>query len=129
MIFIRNALSQVTEDLAESLHSEILGGLLNCTFGNIVEVLLCGIALNHGMIAVVQGMLVGSILSNLLLVLGCALFVGGLKHHEQVFLPEVRSHVRARAFFLVGGGDLHVRRRRCGIFATLLRLKRQGGRS
>lgn len=80
-------LGEVTEDVAANVKSEVIGGLLNCTFGNVVEVILSVAALNHGMINVVQGMLVGSILSNLLLVLGCALLAGGYKHHTQKFLP------------------------------------------
>eukprot|EP01050_Picozoa_sp_SAG11_P029488 SAG11_NODE_8324_length_1029_cov_0.947312_1_plen_314_part_01 len=81
-------LGEVTEDIAANVKSEVIGGLLNCTFGNVVEVILSVVALYHNMINVVQGMLVGSILSNLLLVLGCALFAGGIKNHVQEFLPD-----------------------------------------
>ncbi|PON88012.1 Calcium/proton exchanger CAX [Trema orientale] len=64
-----------------------VGGLLNATFGNATELIISIYALKSGMIRVVQQSLLGSILSNMLLVLGCAFFAGGLVHskREQVF--------------------------------------------
>ncbi|XP_070673674.1 vacuolar cation/proton exchanger 3-like isoform X2 [Malus domestica] len=64
-----------------------VGGLLNATFGNATELIISIYALKRGMIRVVQQSLLGSILSNMLLVLGCAFFAGGLvhSHREQVF--------------------------------------------
>ena len=56
-----------TEELADSV-GETLGGLLNASFGNAVEMLLSAFALRKGLVSVVQGSLLGSILSNLLLV-------------------------------------------------------------
>ncbi|VWU49054.1 cation/H+ antiporter, putative [Hepatocystis sp. ex Piliocolobus tephrosceles] len=77
-------MGNVTEDIA--LHTgEILGGLLNATFGNLMEMIFSIQALNAGLINVVQGTLLGSILSNLLLVLGMSFFAGGLYHHVQKF--------------------------------------------
>jgi len=79
----------VTEQLA--MHtSETLGGLLNATFGNVTELIVALFALRAGatqpeMLRIVQVSLLGSILSNLLLVLGTAFLVGGLKHPEQKF--------------------------------------------
>ncbi|XVF81374.1 hypothetical protein PTKIN_Ptkin15bG0149700 [Pterospermum kingtungense] len=65
----------------------IFGGLLNATFGNATELIIAIFALRNGMIRVVQQSLLGSILSNMLLVLGCAFFCGGLVivKREQVF--------------------------------------------
>lgn len=74
----------VTEELANNV-GDTLGGLLNATFGNAVEMIFSVFALQHGLIDVVQGSLMGSVLSNLLLVLGCCFFFGGLKNHKQVF--------------------------------------------
>ena len=75
-------LSFVTEQLA--LHtSETLGGLLNATFGNVTELIVSLFALKAGLFRIVQVSLLGSILSNLLLVLGTAFLVGGLRHPEQ----------------------------------------------
>lgn len=64
-----------------------VGGLLNATFGNATELIISIYALKRGMLRVVQQSLLGSILSNMLLVLGCAFFSGGLVFHEkeQVF--------------------------------------------
>lgn len=64
-----------------------MGGLLNATFGNATELIISMYALKNGMIRVVQQSLLGSILSNMLLVLGCAFFGGGIVHStkEQVF--------------------------------------------
>jgi len=68
-----------TEDLS-SYTGEAAGGLLNATFGNVVEMLLCINGIRHNQIAVVQCTLVGSILSNLLLVMGTSFMWGGYKH-------------------------------------------------
>ena len=64
-----------------------VGGLLNATFGNATEMIIAIYALKNGMIRVVQQSLLGSILSNMLLVLGCAFLAGGIVHCEkdQVF--------------------------------------------
>ncbi|XP_024386039.1 vacuolar cation/proton exchanger 3 isoform X2 [Physcomitrium patens] len=72
----------VTEQLSFSTGSTV-GGLLNATFGNATEMIICIMALRKNMIRVVQLSLLGSILSNMLLVLGCAFFFGGLKHTHQ----------------------------------------------
>ncbi|WIA16600.1 hypothetical protein OEZ85_013267 [Tetradesmus obliquus] len=77
-------LGEVTEDLALRL-GETIGGLLNATFGNVVELILSIAALQAGLYDVVATSLLGSILSNLLLVLGMSFFVGGLKYKIQHF--------------------------------------------
>ncbi|OLL21813.1 Vacuolar calcium ion transporter [Neolecta irregularis DAH-3] len=64
---------------------QTLGGLMNATFGNAVELIVSIIALVKGEIGIVQASLLGSMLSNLLLVLGMAFFFGGLKKPEQKF--------------------------------------------
>lgn len=61
-----------------------VGGLLNATFGNATEMIISIYALKNGMIRVVQQSLLGSILSNMLLVLGCAFFAGGIVHYQKV---------------------------------------------
>lgn len=66
-------------------YSPTVGGLLNATFGNATELIISLFALREGLLRVVQMSLLGSILSNMLLVLGCAFFFGGLKHSEQTF--------------------------------------------
>ena len=77
-------LSFATEEIALRT-GEVLGGLLNATFGNAVELIVAIIALKDKKFTIVQTSLVGSILSNLLLVMGCCFFFGGLRRVEQNF--------------------------------------------
>ena len=77
-------LGELTEDLILRF-GETIGGLLNATFGNVVEMILGLAALGHGLLDVVAASLVGSILSNLLLVLGCCFFFGGARYKTQRF--------------------------------------------
>jgi Ca2+:H+ antiporter len=70
-------LSFATEEIASRL-GETLGGLVNATFGNAVELIVSIVALRAGEIEVVQASMLGSILSNLLLVLGFCFFLGGV---------------------------------------------------
>ena len=64
-----------------------LGGLLNATFGNATELILAFIALKAGLIEVVKATITGSIVSNLLLVMGFSMLLGGLRYKEQKFQP------------------------------------------
>ncbi|KAM4102503.1 hypothetical protein ACJW30_06G005300 [Castanea mollissima] len=81
-------LGYATEQLA-FFTGPTVGGLLNATFGNATELIISIYALKSGMVRVVQLSLLGSILSNMLLVLGCAFFCGGLVFHkEQRFTKE-----------------------------------------
>lgn len=64
-----------------------LGGLLNATFGNATELILALVALNEGLVNVVKATITGSIISNLLLVMGFAMLLGGLRYKEQSFQP------------------------------------------
>lgn len=92
-------MGHATEEIALRT-SESLGGLLNATFGNAVEIIIAGLAIytaaTHAdqaetMIIVVQASLVGSILGNLLLVMGLALLWGGINHQKQTFNQEALS--------------------------------------
>lgn len=62
-----------------------MGGILNATFGNIAELIIAFFALTAGQLEVVKASLTGSIIGNLLLVLGASLLLGGLKHGSQRF--------------------------------------------
>jgi Ca2+:H+ antiporter len=73
-----------TEELATRSGPGI-GGLLNVTFGNAPEIIIAFFALREGLQEVVKASLVGSILGNILLVLGAAMLVGGLKRERQHF--------------------------------------------
>ncbi len=66
-----------------------LGGLLNATFGNATELIIALIALNAGLVDVVKATITGSIISNLLLVMGFSMLLGGLRYKEQEFQPVV----------------------------------------
>ncbi|KAJ6980574.1 vacuolar cation/proton exchanger 2-like isoform X2 [Populus alba x Populus x berolinensis] len=77
IIPLAERLGYATEQLA-MYTGPTVGGLLNATFGNATELIIAIYALRNGMIRVVQLSLLGSILSNMLLVLGCAFFCGGL---------------------------------------------------
>ncbi|XP_017699553.1 vacuolar cation/proton exchanger 3-like [Phoenix dactylifera] len=86
IIPLAERLGFATEQLA-FFTGPTVGGLLNATFGNATELIISIFALKSGMIRVVQQSLLGSILSNMLLVLGCAFFSGGIIFikKEQVF--------------------------------------------
>ncbi|MFN2543266.1 MAG: calcium/proton exchanger [Actinomycetota bacterium] len=62
-----------------------IGGLLNATFGNVTELILSIFLILQGDLEIVKASLIGSIIGNLLLVLGLSLLVGGLRHTEQEF--------------------------------------------
>ncbi len=77
-------LGKATEHLAEHT-GEGLGGLLNATFGNAAEMIIALMALRRGLTEVVKASLTGSILGNILLVLGASFLAGGLRHPRQRF--------------------------------------------
>ena len=87
MIPLARILGDATEEVAAGLKSDTLGGLLNATFGNAVEMILTVQTIRSGLLTVAKGALLGSILSNLLLVLGMSFFFGGIgkKGKEQEF--------------------------------------------
>ena len=66
-----------------------VGGVLNATFGNIAELIIAFFALQAGLITVVKASLTGSIIGNLLLVLGAAILTGGLKNGLQTFSQRI----------------------------------------
>ena len=84
MIPLASLLGDFTEEVAEHTN-QVIGGLVNATFGNAVEVVVAIQALLAGEIRFVQASMIGSIFSNLLLVLGGCFFVGGLYYKEQSF--------------------------------------------
>jgi Ca2+:H+ antiporter len=77
-------MGRATEELAARSGPGI-GGLLNVTFGNAPELIIALFALNAGLHEVVKASIVGSILGNILLVLGAAMVVGGAKRERQTF--------------------------------------------
>ena len=77
-------MGRATEHLAEKT-GEGIGGLLNATFGNAAELIIAIVALQRGMIGVVKASITGSILGNVLLVLGASVLAGGMKYKSQTF--------------------------------------------
>jgi Ca2+:H+ antiporter len=77
-------IGDATEELAAHTNPGI-GGLLNATFGNATEIIIGIFALNAGLIDVVKASITGSVIGNLLLVLGTAILAGGLKRENQKF--------------------------------------------
>src|SRR4026209_45165 len=71
-------LGRATEQLAAHT-GEGVGGLLNATFGNAAELIIAVMALKNGLYPVVKASLTGSIIGNILLVLGAAVLAGGIK--------------------------------------------------
>ncbi|KAF2816780.1 uncharacterized protein BDZ99DRAFT_403925 [Mytilinidion resinicola] len=84
IIPLAGMLAHATESVAARL-GDTLGALLNVSFGNAVELILFIILLAGNQIRVVQAALLGSILANLLLILGMAFLLGGLRYQEQVY--------------------------------------------
>jgi Ca2+:H+ antiporter len=77
-------LGRATEQLAHHT-GEGVGGLLNATFGNAAELIIALMAIRKGLYPVVKASLTGSIIGNILLVLGGAFLAGGIRHKEQEF--------------------------------------------
>ncbi len=77
-----------TEEVAIVLGPS-LGGLMNATFGNATELIIAIFALRAGLVNVVKSSITGSIIGNLLLVMGLSMLLGGLKYKEQTFQPTI----------------------------------------
>jgi Ca2+:H+ antiporter len=110
-------MGRATEELAHRAGPGI-GGFLNVTFGNAPELIIAFFALNEGLQEVVKASLIGSILGNILLVMGAAMLVGGLGRERQTFnatavsvqssmlLLAAVALVMPTIFQLVSGGGL-----------------------
>jgi Ca2+:H+ antiporter len=106
-----------TEELAHRAGPGI-GGFLNVTFGNAPELIIAFFALHEGLQEVVKASIIGSVLGNILLVMGAAMLVGGLKRERQTFsataasvqssmlLLAAAALVMPTIFQLVSGGGL-----------------------
>lgn len=84
LIPLAGLIGESTEMLAERTGPKI-GGLLNATLGNAAELIITIVALREGLLDLVRASITGSILGNLLLVLGASLLLGGLKNGKQIF--------------------------------------------
>jgi Ca2+:H+ antiporter len=84
---IAASIVRATEQLARRT-GDAVGGLLNATFGNAPELIISLVALKAGLLDMVLAALAGAILANLLLALGVAFLLGGLRYHDQRFNPS-----------------------------------------
>jgi Ca2+:H+ antiporter len=75
-----------TEQVAEHTGPAV-GGLLNATFGNLPELIICVVALRVGLVEMVRASLIGTILANVLLALGVAFLLGGRRYHVMDYNP------------------------------------------
>jgi len=97
-------IGRATEQLA--LHTgPRIGGLINATFGNVTELIIAIFLILEGEIEIVKASLTGSILGNLLLVLGLSFLLGGIKHEEQQYSARAAS-VHATSLVLAVTGLL-----------------------
>lgn len=100
IIALASFMGRATESLAIVAGPRI-GGLLNATFGNAVELIISMFALKAGLVGVVLASLTGSVLGNLLLVAGLSFFVGGLKFKRQEFSVHDARHNSGLLMFAI----------------------------
>lgn len=100
IIALAGVIGKATDSLATTLGQRI-GGLLNATFGNAVELIISIFALKSGLIGIVLASLTGSILGNLLLVGGLSFFIGGLKYKQQTFNINNARHNAGMLIFSI----------------------------
>ncbi|KIL72232.1 calcium/proton exchanger [Bacillus badius] len=100
IIALSSYMGRATESLA-IITGPRIGGLLNATFGNAVELIISIFALKAGLIEVVLASLTGSVLGNLLLVAGLSFFLGGLKYKRQTFNEHDARHNSGLLMFAV----------------------------
>ncbi|WP_100330377.1 calcium/proton exchanger [Bacillus xiapuensis] len=100
IIALSSFMGRATESLAIVAGPRI-GGLLNATFGNAVELIISIFALKAGLVEVVLASLTGSVLGNLLLVAGLSFFLGGIKFKRQTFSVHDARHNSGLLMFAV----------------------------
>jgi Ca2+:H+ antiporter len=102
IIPLAGLMGHATERLSERMGQGI-GGLLNATFGNAAELIIALMALNKGLIGVVKASLTGSIIGNVLLVLGASALAGGMKfRHLRFNRTAVQASTTSLALAAVG---------------------------
>ncbi|WP_219837749.1 calcium/proton exchanger [Paenibacillus sp. R14(2021)] len=91
ILFVAGFLGKATESVSHYA-GQRLGGFLNATFGNAAELIIAIFLVREGLFDMVKASITGSIIGNLLLVLGASVFLGGLKFKEQRFNVQLASH-------------------------------------
>jgi len=97
VIPLAGLMGQATERLAELVGPRV-GGLLNATLGNAAELIITIVAIREGLVELVKASITGSILGNILLVMGLSLLLGGVRHGRQQF---DRSHASVNATTMI----------------------------
>lgn len=107
LVPLAKILGDATEELAAGLQNDMLAGLLNATFGNAVEMVIMVQTLRKDLLDVVKATLLGSVLSNLLLVLGMSFFCGGLinKVAKKTVNTPLGQGITGRATLTGSGGQ------------------------
>ncbi|KAJ7773846.1 Sodium/calcium exchanger protein-domain-containing protein [Mycena metata] len=121
IIPLAKLLAFATDELSLRV-GQALAGLINATMGNAVELIVAIIALTHCELSIVQSSLIGSILSNLLLVLGMCFFCGGIKYSEQGFAAGAAQLNSSLLMISVGAmllpAGFHTMSKMTGVLAT-----------
>lgn len=100
IVALASYMGRATESLAIVAGPRI-GGLLNATFGNAVELIISIFSLKAGLVGIVLASLTGSVLGNLLLVAGLSFFIGGIKFKRQTFNVYDARHNSGLLMFAV----------------------------
>ncbi|MDP4089356.1 MAG: calcium/proton exchanger [Bacillota bacterium] len=95
-------MGEATEELSFYTGPKV-GGFLNATFGNATELIISFFALKQGLFDVVKASIAGSVIGNILLVLGASMFFGGLNHKTQKFSRKVVEVSSSMLIFAVIG--------------------------
>jgi Ca2+:H+ antiporter len=102
IIPLAGLMGEATEEISFYTGPRI-GGFLNATFGNATELIIAFFALRAGLFDVVKASMAGSVIGNILLVLGLSMFVGGIKHKTQTFNKEAVEVSASMLLFAVIG--------------------------
>lgn len=111
MLFASSALAIIplaglmgkSTDVLSCYCGQKIGGLLNATFGNATELIIAFVAMKEGMFDVVKASLAGSVIGNILLVLGMSMLCGGIRYKTQVFNKQSINITASMLLFAVLG--------------------------
>ncbi|MDV3429605.1 MAG: calcium/proton exchanger [Bacillota bacterium] len=102
IIPLAGVMGESTEAISHYAGNRI-GGFLNATFGNATELIIAFFAMKAGLFDVVKASIAGSVIGNILLVLGLSMFVGGLKYKTQIFNQKIINVTASMLLFAVIG--------------------------
>lgn len=102
IIPLAGLMGEATEEIAYYSGPRV-GGFLNATFGNATELIIAFFALKEGLFEVVKASIAGSVIGNILLVLGVSMLAGGLKYKNQRFNPKALNVSSSMLLFGVIG--------------------------